>query len=97
MCISWKVCADAPKYYYPKYYYLFFKPEYDAYMMAVKKSDEINFVCSIGKNGTITNGTSLAPSANSTTSGCPSLYFYGSGSFTTSVIIGVVLMSAVFL
>ncbi|XWS34455.1 hypothetical protein CRYUN_Cryun21dG0040000 [Craigia yunnanensis] len=55
------------------------------------------FPGSIGKNGTITNGTSLAPLTNSTTSGCQSQYFYGSGSFTTSVIIGVLLMSAVFM
>ncbi|XVF02884.1 hypothetical protein REPUB_Repub04eG0213400 [Reevesia pubescens] len=45
------------------------------------------FPGSIGENGTITNGTSLAPSTNSTTSGCSTQYFYGSGSFTTSVII----------
>lgn len=55
------------------------------------------FPGSIGKNGTIINGTSLAPSSNSTSSGCPSQYFYGTGSFTTSVIIRVLLMIAVFL
>ncbi|KAK8567522.1 hypothetical protein V6N12_006105 [Hibiscus sabdariffa] len=54
---------------------------------------------SFRKNGTVTNGTSLAPSSNDTSSGCPPQYFCGSGSLTTSVIIGacVFLMTAVFL
>ncbi|XP_044488222.1 glucan endo-1,3-beta-glucosidase 3 isoform X2 [Mangifera indica] len=44
-----------------------------------------------------TNGTSLAPSSNSTASGCPSQHFYGGNFFTNSVIIGVLLVSVVFL
>lgn len=49
------------------------------------------------KNGTFINGTSLAPSTNSTTSGCFSNCFYGGGALITSVIIGVLLWSVVFL
>jgi hypothetical protein len=51
--------------------------------------------CSAGKNGTVVNGTSLAPSSNSTSSGCFSLYPHGDGSFTSSVIVGILLLSAV--
>jgi hypothetical protein len=49
--------------------------------------------CSAGRNGTVVNGTSLAPSSNSTSSGCLSLYLHGDGSFTSSVIVGVLLLS----
>ncbi|XP_068326723.1 glucan endo-1,3-beta-glucosidase 3-like [Pyrus communis] len=49
------------------------------------------------KNSTFTNGTSLAPSSNSTTSGCLSLFFNSGGSFTSSVIIGFLVLSAVLL
>ncbi|KAF5442768.1 hypothetical protein F2P56_035391 [Juglans regia] len=55
------------------------------------------FPGSAGKNGTLVNDTSLAPSSNSTSSGCLSLYFGGDGSFTNSVIIGVLLFSVVLL
>ncbi|KAJ0037929.1 hypothetical protein Pint_22365 [Pistacia integerrima] len=56
------------------------------------------FPGSKGRNGTISgNGTSLAPSSNSTTSGCPSQYLYSGNFVTHSVIIGVLLVSAVFL
>ncbi|KAJ0095673.1 hypothetical protein Patl1_15500 [Pistacia atlantica] len=56
------------------------------------------FPGSKGRNGTISgNGTSLAPSSNSTTSGCPSQYLYSGNFVTNSVIIGVLLVSAVFL
>ncbi|XP_042983863.1 glucan endo-1,3-beta-glucosidase 3-like isoform X4 [Carya illinoinensis] len=55
------------------------------------------FPGSAGKNGTLINGTSLAPSSNSTSSGCLSLYFGGGGSFTNSVIMGVLLFSVVLL
>ncbi|KAL6295238.1 hypothetical protein ACE6H2_003380 [Prunus campanulata] len=50
-----------------------------------------------GRNSSFINGTSLAPSSNSTTSGCLSLFFYSGGSFTSSVIIGLLVLSAVFL
>ncbi|XP_062171337.1 glucan endo-1,3-beta-glucosidase 3 isoform X1 [Alnus glutinosa] len=53
------------------------------------------FPGSAGKNGTVVNGTSLAPSSNSTSSGCFSLYPHGDGSFTSSVIVGILLLSAV--
>lgn len=49
-----------------------------------------------GRNSTLTNGTSLAPS-NSSTSGCPSQYFYGGDSFTGSMITGILFIAAVFL
>nr|POE74995.1 glucan endo-1,3-beta-glucosidase 3 [Quercus suber] len=52
---------------------------------------------SVGKNGTIVNGTSLAPSSNSTSSGCLSQFFHGDGSFTSSVIVGILVLSAVLL
>ncbi|KAJ6988221.1 hypothetical protein NC653_021220 [Populus alba x Populus x berolinensis] len=55
------------------------------------------FPGSAGRNGTLPNTTSLAPSSNSATSGCHSVYIYGAGSFTTSVILGVLLMSVLFL
>ncbi|XP_044488220.1 glucan endo-1,3-beta-glucosidase 3 isoform X1 [Mangifera indica] len=56
------------------------------------------FPGSNGRNGTIsTNGTSLAPSSNSTASGCPSQCFHGGNIVTNSVIIGILLVSAVFL
>ncbi|KAI9169833.1 hypothetical protein LWI28_018290 [Acer negundo] len=50
-----------------------------------------------GRNGTITNGTSTAPSSNSTSSGSPSQYLYRGDFFISSVIIGVVFLSTVFL
>ncbi|RXH70330.1 hypothetical protein DVH24_007586 [Malus domestica] len=49
------------------------------------------------RNSSSTNGTSLAPSSNSTTSGCLSQFFYTGGSFTSSVIIGFLVLSAVLL
>ncbi|CAN6549649.1 unnamed protein product [Malus baccata var. baccata] len=49
------------------------------------------------RNSSSTNGTSLAPSSNSTTSGCLSQFFYSGGSFTSSVIIGFLVLSAVLL
>ncbi|GKV27300.1 hypothetical protein SLEP1_g36485 [Rubroshorea leprosula] len=58
------------------------------------------FPGSLGKNGTSTNDTSsLAPSSNSTTSGCLSRYRYSGDSFTISVIMcGLLLLtSATFL
>ncbi|KAL9456955.1 hypothetical protein AB3S75_006067 [Citrus x aurantiifolia] len=55
------------------------------------------FPGSHGRNGTITNGTSLAPSSNTTTSGCSPKYVYGGDLVTSSVIFGVALMTAVFL
>ncbi|KAK8529208.1 hypothetical protein V6N12_059995 [Hibiscus sabdariffa] len=55
------------------------------------------FPGSFGKNGTLFNGTSLAPSLNDTSSGCPPQYHGRSSSFTTSVIIVALLMGAVFL
>ncbi|KAJ6318419.1 hypothetical protein OIU76_013879 [Salix suchowensis] len=54
------------------------------------------FPGSAGRNDTLPNSTSLAPSSNST-SGCHSVYIYGAGSFTTSVIISVLLMSVILL
>lgn len=53
------------------------------------------FPGSHGRNGTITNGTSLAPSSNTTTSGCSPKYFYGGDFVTSSVILGVAVMTAV--
>ncbi|KAK9935451.1 hypothetical protein M0R45_022554 [Rubus argutus] len=54
------------------------------------------FPGSAGRNGTFDNSTSLAPSSNSTaTSGCLSLFFHSGGSFTSSVIVGFLLLSAV--
>ncbi|XP_048428855.1 glucan endo-1,3-beta-glucosidase 3-like isoform X1 [Pyrus x bretschneideri] len=50
-----------------------------------------------GRNSTFVNSTSLAPSSNSTASGCLSLFFYSGGSFTSSVIIGFLVLSAVLL
>ncbi|KAJ8770255.1 hypothetical protein K2173_012697 [Erythroxylum novogranatense] len=55
------------------------------------------FPGSAGRNGTLTNNTSLAPSSNSTSSDTASLYAYGAGSFTTSVILGALLTTAVLL
>ncbi|XP_059655356.1 glucan endo-1,3-beta-glucosidase 3 [Cornus florida] len=56
------------------------------------------FPGSSGKNGTFINGTSLAPSSNSSsTSDSLPQYFYGDGAFTSSAIIGALLWSAVFL
>ncbi|XP_010267790.1 PREDICTED: glucan endo-1,3-beta-glucosidase 3-like [Nelumbo nucifera] len=52
------------------------------------------FLGSGGKNGTI-NGTLLAPSSNSTASGSPSRILYGS--FTTSILLSVVLLWSVLL
>ncbi|XP_010271297.1 PREDICTED: glucan endo-1,3-beta-glucosidase 2 [Nelumbo nucifera] len=48
-----------------------------------------------GGNGTFINGTSLAPSSNSTASGCSSNFHVGSAAIT--LIIGVLLWSAAFL
>lgn len=53
------------------------------------------FPGSLGQNGTLVNGTSLAPSSNSTSSGCLTQYLHGDGSFTRSVIAGVLLWVAV--
>ncbi|KAJ7954299.1 putative Glucan endo-1,3-beta-glucosidase [Quillaja saponaria] len=50
-----------------------------------------------GKNGTRVNETSLAPSSNTTSSGCLSEYYYGGGSFRSSVILGLLALIAVFL
>ncbi|KAB2620058.1 glucan endo-1,3-beta-glucosidase 3-like [Pyrus ussuriensis x Pyrus communis] len=50
-----------------------------------------------GRNSTFVNSTSLAPSSNSTASGCLSLFFYSGGSFTSSVIVGFLVLSAVLL
>lgn len=55
------------------------------------------FVNSAGRNGTFINGTSLAPSSNSTASGCLSRYIDSSGSFAGTLIISVLALSAVFL
>ncbi|KAI4357586.1 hypothetical protein L6164_001524 [Bauhinia variegata] len=55
------------------------------------------FPGSVDRNGTRTNHTSLAPSANSSTSGCFSQYTYNGGYFTSSVILGSLLLSSVFL
>ncbi|KAF2308391.1 hypothetical protein GH714_006672 [Hevea brasiliensis] len=55
------------------------------------------FPGSAGRNGTLTNTTSLAPSSNSTSSDSPPLHLHNIGSFTISVIIGALLMSTVFL
>ncbi|GLT90576.1 hypothetical protein SLE2022_085020 [Rubroshorea leprosula] len=54
------------------------------------------FPGSLGKNGTSTNDTSsLAPSSNSTTSGCLSRYHYSGDSFTISVIMcGLLLLTS---
>ncbi|KAF4395436.1 hypothetical protein G4B88_010900 [Cannabis sativa] len=53
------------------------------------------FPGSTGKNGTFVNGTSLAPSSNSTTSGCHSQYLDSGSSFTSSVIIGILFLTLV--
>ncbi|XP_030498621.2 glucan endo-1,3-beta-glucosidase 3 [Cannabis sativa] len=53
------------------------------------------FPGSTGKNGTFVNGTSLAPSSNSTTSGCHSQYLDRGSSFTSSVIIGILFLTLV--
>ncbi|XP_019176491.1 PREDICTED: glucan endo-1,3-beta-glucosidase 3-like [Ipomoea nil] len=50
-----------------------------------------------GRNGTFTNGTSLAPSSNSTTSGCRSQYLYDSNVLVSSLIVGLTLWCAAFL
>lgn len=55
------------------------------------------FVSSDGRNGTFVNGTSLAPSSNSTTSGCLSQYINNGGYFASTLIIGILALSAVFL
>ncbi|KAK7320062.1 hypothetical protein RJT34_04792 [Clitoria ternatea] len=54
------------------------------------------FPGSHGKKGTRVNGTSLAPS-NSTSSGCLSQYYYNGGSFTSWIVLLVLLLSAVIL
>ncbi|KAI3453157.1 hypothetical protein Pfo_009820 [Paulownia fortunei] len=48
-----------------------------------------------GRNGTFANGTSLAPSFNSTVSGCRSRFFRGEDFYIQSVLLGVVLWTAV--
>ncbi|KAK6931619.1 Glycoside hydrolase family 17 [Dillenia turbinata] len=50
-----------------------------------------------GSNRTMVNGTSLAPSSNSTSSDCASQYFYGGGAFVSSMIVGISIWSVVFL
>ncbi|KAJ6909603.1 hypothetical protein NC652_020547 [Populus alba x Populus x berolinensis] len=73
---------------------------FNAYFQMMAKSPghgSCIFPGSAGRNGTLPNTTSLAPSSNSATSGCHSVYIYGAGSFTTSVILGVLLMSVLFL
>ncbi|KAF3432139.1 hypothetical protein FNV43_RR26878 [Rhamnella rubrinervis] len=55
------------------------------------------FPGSDGRNGTFVNGTSLAPSSNSTTSGCLSRYIDSGGYFASTLIIGILALSAVFL
>ncbi|WVZ15155.1 hypothetical protein V8G54_012721 [Vigna mungo] len=52
------------------------------------------FPGSHGKNGSSINGTSLAPSTNSTNSGCLSQYYNG-GSLTRSLILTLILSVAV--
>lgn len=54
------------------------------------------FPGSAGRNNTFINGTSLAPSSNSTSSGSQSQYFYSSGALM-SCIIGILVWSAVLL
>ncbi|XP_028759005.1 glucan endo-1,3-beta-glucosidase 3 [Neltuma alba] len=48
-----------------------------------------------GRNRTGTNGTSMAPSSNSTSSGCFSKYYYNGEPFTSSLVIGMLLWSAI--
>ncbi|KAI9071868.1 hypothetical protein K1719_046167 [Acacia pycnantha] len=48
-----------------------------------------------GKNRTSTNGTSLAPSSNSTSSGYFSKYFHNGEFFTSSFVIGMLVWSAI--
>ncbi|KAJ7942909.1 putative Glucan endo-1,3-beta-glucosidase [Quillaja saponaria] len=55
------------------------------------------FPGSTGKNRTRVNETLLAPSSNTTSSGCLSGYYYGGGSFRSSVIVGLQLLTAVLL
>ncbi|XP_062110168.1 glucan endo-1,3-beta-glucosidase 3 [Humulus lupulus] len=55
------------------------------------------FPGSAGRNGTFVNGTSLAPSSNSTASGCHSQYFDHGSSFASSVIIGILFFTVFFL
>ncbi|GAV66664.1 Glyco_hydro_17 domain-containing protein/X8 domain-containing protein [Cephalotus follicularis] len=55
------------------------------------------FPGSNGKNSTVVSGTALAPSSNSTSTGCSSRYSYDDGFITSSVIIGVLLTSTLFL
>lgn len=50
-----------------------------------------------GRNGTSVNGTILAPSSNSTTSGCPPQYFFDVGSITSSLIITILHLALVLL
>ncbi|KAL2558958.1 Glucan endo-1 [Forsythia ovata] len=50
-----------------------------------------------GRNETFINGTSLAPSSNSTVSGCHSQYFYGDIFIRSLVVGGVILWGAAFL
>ncbi|XP_059289254.1 glucan endo-1,3-beta-glucosidase 3-like [Lycium ferocissimum] len=49
-----------------------------------------------GKNGTVTNGTTLAPSSNSTSSGCHLQYTRENQAFLSSLIVGLILCSAAF-
>ncbi|RVW48480.1 Glucan endo-1,3-beta-glucosidase 3 [Vitis vinifera] len=53
------------------------------------------FPGSAGRNNTFINGTSLAPSSNSTSSGSQSQYFYSSGALMSCMIIGILVWSAV--
>lgn len=50
-----------------------------------------------GKNGTVTNGTILAPSSNSTSSGCHSHSTRENQAFLSSLIVGLILWTAAFL
>ncbi|CAN4124152.1 unnamed protein product [Withania somnifera] len=50
-----------------------------------------------GKNGTVTNGTILAPSSNSTSSGCHSQYTRENQAFFSSLIVGLIQWTAAFL
>ncbi|KAL0372741.1 UNVERIFIED_CONTAM: Glucan endo-1,3-beta-glucosidase 3 [Sesamum calycinum] len=50
-----------------------------------------------GRNGTFVNGTALAPSFNSTTSGCSPRFFQSEYFYMHSALFGVVLWTAVYL
>ncbi|PSR88133.1 Glucan endo-1,3-beta-glucosidase [Actinidia chinensis var. chinensis] len=55
------------------------------------------FPGSDGRNSTFVNGTTLAPSSNSTASSCSSRYYYYGDAFVRSTVIVVLLLNAVFL